>query len=185
MESSVDVIHTARLDLCTVRPREFELLANDRADSRLWLDRGFSNPMKHLVDDPGPVPYRIPIIAADPEAAPYLLRLAVLRDEHVIVGSVGFHARPDETGMIEIGVGVEPAFQGKGLAQEMLHGMWAWAVDQPGVARLRYTVSPDNAASQAIIRKLGFAHVGTQMDEVDGLEDVFEMTASDYRERFA
>ena len=68
--------------------------------------------------------------------------------------------------------------------QEMLHGMWWWVVDQPGVVTLRYTVSPDNAASQAIIRKLGFAHVGQQIDEEDGPEDIFEMSAAEYRRRY-
>ena len=78
-------IRTQRLDLHTVLPAEYELLAQDRADPRLWIDRGFANPHGHLVDDPGPLPHRIPRIAAHPEAAPYLLRMAVLRAEGVIV----------------------------------------------------------------------------------------------------
>ena len=178
------VIRTARLDLHTVWPAEYTLLAVDRADPALWVDRGFSNPHRHLVDDPGPLPYRLPRIAANPAAAPYLLRMAVLRDEAVIVGSAGFHDLPDDTGMIEVGLGIEPAFRGRGLAQELLHGMWGWVVDQPGVRTLRYTVSPDNAPSQHIIRALDFAHVGVQQDEVDGPEDVFELSAADYRARF-
>ena len=178
------VLHLARLDLHTVLPEEYELLAQDRADPRLWVDRGFSNPLGHLVDDPGPLPYRLPRIEADPEAAPYLLRMAVLRDQSIIIGSCGFHLLPDEDGMIEIGLGVEEPYRDRGLAQEMLHGMWGWVIDQPGVRTLRYTVSPDNAPSQAIIRKLGFTHRGVQMDEVDGPEDIFEMGADEYRARF-
>ena len=179
------VIRTARLDLHTVRPRDYDLLAKDRAHPRLWVDRGFANPHGYLVDDPGPLPYRIPRVTLDPDAAPYLLRMAVLREEGVIVGSAGFHSRPDETGMIEIGLAVVPAYRGRGLAQEMLHGMWHWVIDQPGVVTLRYTASPDNAASQAIIRKLGFAHRGQQIDEEDGPEDIFEMSAAEYRRRHA
>ena len=49
---------------------------------------------------------------------------------------------------------------------------------------LRYTVSPDNAPSQAIIRKFGFEHVGQQLDEVDGPEDIYELSAEEYRRRF-
>jgi RimJ/RimL family protein N-acetyltransferase len=111
--------------------------------------------------------------------------MAVLREEGVIVGSAGFHSPPDETGMIEIGLEVVPAYRGRGLAQEMLHGMWQWVVDQPGVVTLRYTVSPDNAASQAIIRKLGFEFRGQQIDEEDGPEDIFELSAVEYRSRHA
>lgn len=178
------MLRTAHLDLHTVRPADYALLAADRSDPRLWVDRGFANPHGHLVDDPGPLPYRLPRIAANPAAAPYLLRMAVLRDEAVIVGSAGFHDLPDETGMIEIGLGIAPPFRGRGLAQELLHGMWRWVIDQPGVRMLRYTVSPTNAPSQHIIRGLGFAHVGVQMDEIDGPEDIFEMAAVDYRARF-
>lgn len=180
-----DVIHTARLDLHHVRPAEYALLAVDRGDPRLWADRGFGNPHGHLIADPGPIPFRIARMADDPQAAPWLLRLAVLRTESVIIGSVGFHGRPDADGMIEIGVSVEPAFRGVRFAQEMLHGMWGWAIGQPDVTRLRYTVSPDNAPSQAIIHRFGFAHIGTQLDDVDGIEDVYEMTSTEYRRRFA
>ena len=179
------LIRTPRLDLHTVLPREYALLAVNRADSRLWVDRGFTNPLGHLVVDPGPLPHRIPRILADPGAAPYLLRLAVLRDEAIVIGSSGFHDRPDDAGMIEIGLGVEPAYRGRGFAQEQLHGMWGWVIDQPDVHTLRYTVGTDNAVSQAIVRKLGFTHVGRQIDEEDGPEDIFEMPAEEYRRRFS
>ncbi len=178
------VLHGPRLDLHTVLPEEYELLAADRADPRLWVGRGFANPHGHLVDDPGPLPYRTPRIEADPLAAPYLLRLAVLRSSSEVIGSIGFHLLPDADGMIEIGLGVEPAFRGQGFAKEMLRVMWCWVVDQPGVRTLRYTVAPDNAPSQAIIRTYGFAHMGVQQDEIDGPEDVYEMGADEFRARF-
>lgn len=177
-------IRTARLDLQAVQPHEYALLAVDRADPRLWVDRGFTNPYRHLVDDPGPLPHRIPRIQADPGAAPYLLRLAVLRDEQIIVGSAGFHALPDADGMIEIGLGIVPEHQRQGLATELLHGMWGWVIGQPGVVTLRYTVSPDNVASQAIIRRIGAECMGQQIDEEDGPEDIFELSAYEYRRRF-
>lgn len=178
------ILATKRLELHVVRPADYALLATDRADPRLWSDRGFSNPWGHLVANPGPIPYRLPIVSADPDAAPLLLRVGVERASAAIIGSVGFHGRPDARGMVEIGVGVEPGFRGQGLAQEMLHAMWRWVIDQPDVRILRYTVSPSNAPSQAIIRKLGFAHVGVQVDDVDGPEDVFEMSTVAYRRQF-
>lgn len=180
-----EAISTERLDLHVVRPSDYALLAEDRADPRLWIDRGFTNPLGHLVVDPGPLPYRLPRIAADPTAAPYLMRVAVLRSEGIIVGSTGFHDRPDADGMIEIGLGVEPQWRGRGLATEMLRGMWCWVIDEPGVRVLRYTVSPDNAPSIAIITRFGFALVGRQIDEEDGPEDIYELDAATYRARWA
>ena len=40
---------------------------------------------------------------------------------------------------------------------------------------LRASISPDNAASLATLAKFPFIHVGDQMDEIDGLELVFEL----------
>lgn len=84
--------------------------------------------------------------------------------------------------MIEIGLEVVPAYRRQGYAVEMLHGMWGWVVDQPGVRVLRYTVSPENLPSQRIVRGLGFTHIGVQIDPEDGPEDIFEMTAVAYRQ---
>lgn len=178
------LIQTARLDLHAVLPHEYELLSVDRSDPRLWVDRGFRNPHKHLVADPGPLPYRIPRIRAEPSLAKYLLRLAVLRDRHEIIGSAGFHSGPDATGTIEIGIGIESGFQGRGYAQETLVGMWNWVAKDKLVKTLRYSVRPDNEPSQAIIKKFGFELVGQQIDDEDGLEDIYEMAVDEYLTRF-
>ncbi len=179
------LIQTLRLDLHAVQPNEYELLALDRAHAELWIDRGFCNPHGHLVAEPGPLPYRIPRIRESPELAKYLLRMIVLRDVGEIIGSSGFHSGPDIEGMIEIGLGIEPEFRGYGYAQEALRGMWDWVVGDPLVRTLRYTVTPDNTPSQAIIKKFGFHSVGVQIDEEDGPEDIFEMTRDEYLTKFS
>ena len=179
------LLQTSRLDLHAVQPGEYELLAVDRAHPDLWIDRGFNNPHQHLVAEPGPLPYRIPRIREQPELAKYLLRMIVLRVAGEIIGSSGFHAGPDADGMIEIGLGIEPSFRGQGYAQEALRGMWDWVVCDELVNTLRYTVSPDNAPSQAIIKKFGFHLVGLQIDEEDGPEDIFEMSVDEYVTKFS
>ena len=83
--------------------------------------------------------------------------------------------------MIEIGLEIVGEHQGQGLAQELVAAMWDWVVHDARVKTLRYTVSPENAPSQAIIKKFGFAHCGQQMDDEDGPEDIYEMSADDFR----
>ena len=63
--------------------------------------------------------------------------------------------------------------------------MWGWVVRQPGVRMLRYTVSPDNVPSVALVRSFGFDHRGQQIDEEDGPEDIYEMTADDFNRRWS
>jgi RimJ/RimL family protein N-acetyltransferase len=62
--------------------------------------------------------------------------------------------------------------------------MWGWVVGDPLVKILRYTVSPNNAISQHIIRKFGFIHNGQQIDEEDGPEDIYELAVSEYKLKF-
>lgn len=98
-----------------------------------------------------------------------------------MVGSTSFHGPPDDRGMIEIGLGIEEDHQRRGYATEALIGMWAWAVNDPLVRHLRYTVGIDNSASIGVIRKLGFTRVGQQIDDIDGPEDIYEMSSTEFR----
>jgi len=177
-------IETERLYLHTVLPDEYPFLGEDLAHPNLWSNRGFTDPLKYFANNPNPIKYRAPRIAANPGLAKYLLRVAVLKSEQIIIASAGFHDGPDLNGMIEIGFGVDKAYQGKGYGQELLHGMWSWVVNNPEVKTLRYTVSPDNLISQHIVKKLGFNLVGEQIDEEDGVEDIYEMPANRYQSTF-
>ena len=122
--------------------------------------------------------YRIADLTEDASAQPWLGRAIVLTDpdgtRHAI-GSAGFHAPPDHDGRVEIGYRVEPAYRRQGVATEVVHALFDWAARQHGVTRFRASVSPNNVASLAIIRGLGFRQVGVQIDDIDGEELVFEL----------
>jgi RimJ/RimL family protein N-acetyltransferase len=179
-----NLINTKDLSLYTVELGEYELLDADYAHPKLWLDRGFSDPHKYFLNNRNPIPYRINQVRKDPAVAKYLLRVAVLRESMEIIGSAGFHSLPDENGMIEIGFGIDLTFQNKGYGKQLLHGMWNWVVNKPGLKTLRYTVSPTNLISKQIIQKLEFDLVGEQLDDVDGVEEIYELSTADYKLRF-
>ncbi len=114
-------------------------------------------------------------LRADAGELPWLLRALVRRDPApVMVGRIGFHAPPDADGMVEIGYWVLPGHRRRGYAREAVTAALAWAAAQPGVRRLRASVGPANVASLSLVRDLGFTEVGTQWDERDGEELVFE-----------
>jgi ribosomal-protein-alanine N-acetyltransferase len=121
--------------------------------------------------------FRIPDLVADPAAQPWLGRAIVLTEAggtRRIIGSVGFHAPPGPDGRVEIGYRVERAYRRTGVATEVVRAMFDWAAEQ-GVVRFRAAVAPDNAASLAVVGKFGFRQVGSQLDDIDGLELVFEL----------
>lgn len=49
-----------------------------------------------------------------------------------------------------------------------------WTAKQHGVKRFAASVQPDNPSLSARRRQARLRKVGQQMDDVDGLEDVFE-----------
>ena len=112
-------------------------------------------------------------MTTNPDVTPWLLRALVLRDERTAVGFIGFHAAPDDRGMVEIGYEVLPAFRRCGYASEAAVAMMGWAA-RAGARIVRACVSPDNAASLAMMPRHGFFQVGEQLDEEDGRELVFE-----------
>ena len=109
--------------------------------------------------------------------------MIVDRERNIAVGTISFHAPPDSRGMLEIGLGIAEEERGKGYAQEALAAMWGWAIRQENVRFLRYTVSPANAPSMAIIRNFGFPLIGEQIDEEDGLELIYEISAQQFQVR--
>ena len=146
--------------------------------------QGITNPYKHLIEGPSPLSFRIPKVKINPEFAEIALTIAITKDKEEIIGSAGFHNFPDVKGMIEIGFGIVPVMQNQGFGTELLMGMWQMISTYPRVQTLRYTVSPGNEPSLHIIRKLGFIHIGEQIDEEDGLELIFELPLRDFQAKF-
>ena len=171
------LIETPRLDLHLVHPEHLMMLANETFDNALLEPLGFTNPHNVLTTGPSPVRWRAPQVKDDVTLNRWFIRWIVDKSTRQVVGSISFHTPPDENGMIEIGLGIEEESRNRGYAKESLIGMWNWVVTQPNVKTLRYTVSPSNAPSVAIIKHFGFDHIGQQQDPEDGPEDIYELAA--------
>lgn len=167
------LLRAERLDLYCLTAEELELAE--------LIDRPFANPHGVYSTENLPRVNRVADVREHPKHIRWYYRIMVDRARKQAVGSISFHAPPDATGMVEIGLGVAEAERGKGYAAEALAAMWDWACTQSAVKTLRYTVSPDNAASIALIAKFGFPLVGQQVDDEDGIELIFELSADEYR----
>ncbi|MEO6200743.1 MAG: GNAT family N-acetyltransferase [Cryobacterium sp.] len=108
-----------------------------------------------------------------PASVGWLARAVVECATGMVVGHAGFHFNPDSNGMAEIGYTVVPEHRGRGLAKEIVGELLAFARAE-GARTVRATVSPENAASLAVIRHWRFEEKGEQWDDEDGLELVFE-----------
>ena len=169
------VISTARLELHHISADRLIDLFEKRDDTFALVGETFTNPLRNLIDFQGPLAWRVPQVKADPATNKWFVRWIVLKENREVIGSTSFHGTPNAQGMMEIGLGIESQYQNQGYAKEALLGMWRWVLTFPEVNTLRYTVSPENLPSIAVIKYFGFDFKGQQIDEEDGPEDIYEM----------
>ena len=85
-------------------------------------------------------------------------------DSGDFVGDLNFKGLP-ANGQPEIGYGIQKEYEGQGYATEAVRAACRWAFSQPSVAAVEAETAPDNAASQAVLRKVGFVPTGTVGEE--------------------
>ncbi len=169
------ILETSRLELHQVSVEDLLLLDTDPLSPELFADKPFSNPFQVLQVGPSPVRFRAPQVKQNPDLNIWFIRWIVEKSSNQVVGAISFHSPPDSEGRIEVGLGIAQEKQNLGYAKEALLAMWSWALEMPGVKIFRYTVSPQNAASISVIKFFDFDHIGVQIDEEDGPEDIYEM----------
>lgn len=166
-------IRTERLDLVPLSPPLVAaLVAGDLAAASALAP--FALDASTFAEDAYVLGLRAAQLSADPTEEPWLYRAAVLRETGEVVGRIGFHSRPDEAGDVEVGYSTAPAWRRRGIAGEALRGLLAWGAAH-GARRCLASIRPDNVASQRTIAPLGFVKIGEEVDEVDGLEEVYAL----------
>jgi RimJ/RimL family protein N-acetyltransferase len=84
----------------------------------------------------------------------------ILRETGEVIGDIGFHGPPDETGTVEIGYGIVEQYRGRGLAGESAVAICDLAWSRPEVSRIIAQTDEDNAASAGVLRHAGFREDG-------------------------
>ena len=178
------LLQTPRLELHHICAEDLIILFEDPENKSIYEGKPYSNPHRQLMDDKGPLAWRVPQVKKNPKINRWFVRWIVLRSTGAIIGSTSFHGAPDGQGMIEIGLGIQESFRNQGFAREALLGMWQWALEAPEVKVLRYTVGVENAPSIRVIESFGFHYQGEQIDEEDGPESIYEMSKDEFLEKF-
>jgi [ribosomal protein S5]-alanine N-acetyltransferase len=89
----------------------------------------------------------------------------ILRETGEVVGDIGFHGPPDNSGTVEIGYGVVEQVRGRGLAGESAVAICRLAWSCREVTRIIARTDDGNAASAGVLRHAGFRADGV----TDGL----------------
>ena len=75
----------------------------------------------------------------------------------LLTATRGFH--PAKRGVATIGIGVRPAYRGRGIGRALMRGIEEWAAEA-GVHRLELSVVTSNLVAIALYRSCGYAEEG-------------------------
>jgi len=127
---------------------------------------------------------RLEQLENDPFYVPWSIRAVVLRESNEAVGYVNFHARPgphpqypQAANMAEIGYTIFEPWRQRGIASEALAALLRFA-SANGADQAVLSIGPDNVPSLRLADRFGFRKIGSQIDEIDGPEDIFLLPLS-------
>jgi len=152
-------LHTNRLSLFPLSRRQLRLYLDDPGE----LEKDIGHPVSRaLVTDRvrRAIGMKLAKMADAPESrhAWCTYWMIVIADQPYGAGLAGFKGFPDERGEVEIGYGIDPAFQGKGYMTEAVKVLIAWAFHEPDcLAVVARDVMRWNIASQKVLAKAGMA----------------------------
>jgi RimJ/RimL family protein N-acetyltransferase len=159
-------IETERLVVRCWEPRDAQLL-KDAVDSSLDHLRPWM-PWAH--EDPQPLEAKVELLRSFRgrfDLGQDFVYGIFSPDESEAVGGSGLHTRRGE-GIFEIGYWIRASRVGEGLGTEATAALTRVGFEVCEVERIEIRVDPENAASLAIPRKLGFAEEGTQRGVLHG-----------------
>lgn len=107
-------------------------------------------------------------IRDNPHEAPWWSYLVVHKEDRCLIGLCGYKGPPSFDGVVEIGYSIAGDYQGRGLATESAHALIQHAFTRDSVAAVLAHTLPEENASVAVLRKLGFVFVEEITDPEDG-----------------
>jgi RimJ/RimL family protein N-acetyltransferase len=94
-------------------------------------------------------------------------QLGILRKENGdLIGDCGIHFPPDEARQAEVGITIAPDHQGRGYATEALEAVLDRLFTRVGMHRISGRVDPRNAASIALLERMGMKREGHLRESV-------------------
>lgn len=82
--------------------------------------------------------------------------LLLRKEDRTVVGAVDFKAPPDKDGAVEIGYGLNAAYEHNGYMTEAVEAMCGWAFAQPDVRTILAETERENGASQRVLQRCAF-----------------------------
>lgn len=174
------IIESARLRLLPLDPEFLRASLEGRRDeAERLLGARLPEPWPQL---PDVLQMRLAQLELDPALAPWLTRAVVSKEDPRLAGVAGFHGPPGGEWLrdvapdgVELGYTIFAADRRRGFAREACAALIDWAASARSVRAFVLSIGPENEASLALARQLGFAKVGDWTHETRGLEHVYRL----------
>lgn len=146
-----------------------ELIELDPAQAQLLVTG--KSPLPAVPDYPHHGPETIARMFRDPTMIDnwvpgFGLHLIKRLSDNLVVGDVGFHAPPDERGVIEIGYGLAESARGLGLASRAVRLLSAFALARSDVACIIADTSARNVDSARVLEATGYQFLRRDADRL-------------------
>ncbi|HEX8494586.1 MAG TPA: GNAT family N-acetyltransferase [Pyrinomonadaceae bacterium] len=159
------MIETLNLTLIPFELAHFEAVLND--PQRLALMLGISI-AEGWAAFPESLPYSYKYLKAHPEALGWWTYLFIHTKEKVLVGYGGFKGVADESGMVEIGYSIAPAWRTRGLATEAAQGLIDYAFSHPHIKMIDAHTLAETNPSTKVLKKVGMKFMAALPDPEQG-----------------
>jgi RimJ/RimL family protein N-acetyltransferase len=144
------------------------IIETEAADYAALLDgrapRGLT-----LADSPIAPPEILQMLAglAERVSATFAPASWLIVEEGEVIGLCSI-TRPPEGGSIDIGYGIAPDRQRRGIATRAIGAIVEWARGVPNVSAITAETAVDNIASQLVLMRNGFKRTSERVDVEDG-----------------
>ena len=98
----------------------------------------------------------------DPSLLGWGVWLVIDKENHTIIGDIGFKGKPDSESTVEVGYGMAPAARNKGYATEAVREVVRWAFSTDHVQKVVAECLMDNLPSIKVLEKLNMEKIGTK-----------------------
>ena len=152
------ILSTERMELIALTPHQIQLWVDDLPTLEKELKVTYQG--EDLSGHFGNIVRSQALIAAE-KKADYVwdtFWFFVEKTERIVMGSACFKGTPDSEGSVEIGYGISPDFERKGLTTEAVQALVSWAFLDYRVQIVRAETLKENLASQAIVKKCGMVY---------------------------
>jgi RimJ/RimL family protein N-acetyltransferase len=119
-------------------------------------------------------------LKANPDALGWWTYLFIHSKDKSLIGNGGFAGLPDESGMVEIGYAIAPAYRNRGLATEAAQALVDYAFSQPKIKMVDAHTLADTNPSTKVLEKMGMKKIGETQDPGEGEVWHWRLSREDY-----